>query len=253
MKVIAKLAGGSHLYGLNTPASDYDERYIYMYDDVSNIIGLDKNECVDIREEGEDSVGYEVRRFLNLLEKTNNQVIEFLYAPEDSFTILHPFFRTLMRNRDMLISQERFYLSLKGYIMSELKLANGERTGKLGGKRKEALNKYGFSPKNFVQLLRLAYCGKEFFDSGAYPVNIKLANPEFAERLIMIKTEPEKFTKEELNNEVKLAEGYLDKSYEFSTGRPLFTRYDRDFANQMLFDIYYPMLGKLYAQNNLCL
>lgn len=62
---------------------------------------------------------------------------------------------------------------LLGYMQGERRLANGERTGQLGSKRKAHLDKYGFSPKNFTQLFRLASCGKALFEKGYFPVNMK--------------------------------------------------------------------------------
>ncbi len=254
MKILAKLVGGSHLYGLNTPASDYDERYIYMHDDIANIVGLDKNECIDSRNSIEDKLGFEVRRYLRLLRKTNTQVVEMLFADESEFTELHPFFKTIRANRYSLIDQNQFYKSMKGYIQGETRLANGERRGKLGGKRVEQLDKYGFSPNNFVQLIRLCYCGRQFFNDGNYPVKISKSDPILAEELIQLKTHPENFNKDFLNKRVAEMEVSLDKEYEARIGhRPAVSHFDSVLANQMLFDMYYPMLGKILAtQNSIC-
>lgn len=245
MKTIAKLLGGSHLYGLNTPESDIDERYIYAYDDVANIIGLDKNEHVDIREGGEDKLGYEVRRYLALLRKTNSQAVEFLYAPDSSFTILEPEFKLIRDNKHKLIDPHRFYSSLKGYIFSELRLATGERTGRLGGKRKEQLEKLGFSPKNFAHLLRLCFAGKTFFTHGEFPVCVKDHDSELHDELMRIKTKPEDFDKEYLVIEVAHAELNMDLAYGAALNTAMPTIYDHDFANNILFQLYYPILTKL--------
>lgn len=250
MKILAKIAGGSHLYGLNTPASDYDERYIFAYNDIGNIIGLDKNDTVDERDNGQDKLGYEVRRFLELCKKTNTQVVEFLFAPEEKFIELHPMFKRMRENKMKLINQDQFYKSMRGYIQGEKRLANGERTGDLGGKRKEALDKYGFSPKNFCQLIRLAYCGIEFFRNGNYPVDTRAWNPEVADYLVRLKTEPGAFSKEDLNRIVNALDAELEVEYKrvCETGKIIST-YDHAIANKLLFQIYYPILGRLMAED----
>lgn len=248
MKVIAKLIGGSHLYGLATPKSDVDIRYIYLYDDVANIIGLDKNECIDKRNDEEDDLGYEFRRYLRLLQKTNTQIIEFLYAPDSAFTVLEDEFRLLRDNKHKLIDTEQFYKSLRGYMSNELRLALGERTGRLGGKRKDSIDEFGFSPKNFSHLIRLGKAGAHFFKTGEYLVNLNHVYPDLHQRIFQIKTEPEKFTKEQLTAEAALISTELDLSYAASLQRPLVTYFDTALSNQIILDCYYPILTKLKNQ-----
>ena len=248
--ILARMVGGSHLYGLNTPESDLDERYIFSYTDIARIIGLDKTECIDSRDGKVDELGYEVRRFLQLLRKTNTQVVEMLFAPDESFTVLTPIFKKIRENKLQLIDQEQFYKSMRGYIQNEIRLANGERTGDLGGKRKAQLDKYGFSPKNFVQLIRLCKCGISYFIDGDYPVRIRDKYPELAKRLLEIKTEPERFTKERLNEMVRDMELDLQKAYAFrQTVKPV-SNFNMEIANQILFDVYFPILEKHNYEKN---
>lgn len=242
--ILAKMVGGSHLYGLNTPESDIDERYIYSYTDIARIIGLDKTECIDSRDGVTDDLGYEVRRFLQLLRKTNTQVVEMLFAPKESFSVLTPVFEKVRERRMELIDQEQFYKSMRGYIQSEIRLANGERTGNLGGKRKAQLDKYGYSPKNFVQLIRLCKCGISYFIDGDYPVKIGDKYPELAKRLLEIKTQPELFTKERLNEMVRDMEVDLQKAYAFRQTTTAVSHFDSNLANEILFDTYFPILEK---------
>ncbi len=245
MITLAKMLGGSHSYGLNTPTSDIDERFIYAYDDVANIIGLDKNECIDTRNTSIDSLGYEIRRYLSLLKKSNTQVIEFLFIDDEKFIEIHPIFKIIRENKYNLIDQDKLYKSLKGYIYGEIRLANGERTGDLGSKRKEQLAKYGYSPKNASHILRLAECGRSFFTNGIYPVDIKKYKQELYSLLMKIKTEPEAFDKVQLNTMFSSAEKLLDEAYTVSLGKPKLSNYNHDLANKILFDVYYPILGAL--------
>jgi len=251
MKTLVKLAGGSHAYGLETPQSDYDERYVFMHDDIANIVGLGKNEFVDKRNDTEDSFGFELRHFISSLRKTNTQVMEILFMDEEKYIEVHPMFLSeIKENRFRLVDPERYYTSLRGYIQNERRLANGERIGKLGFKRREAIDKYGFSPKNFVQLLRLAECGKAFFRGCEFPVNIKNWDEALWTKLMDIKTDPGKFTKEQLNDDVNLADNELELAFYAAKERGLenISHYNDELANDILFKFYYPMLGKLNAQ-----
>ena len=244
MKKLAEIIGGSHLYGLNTPESDEDYRYVYMQQDVPNIIGLDKNRHYEKRQEGFDEFGFEIRHFLSLLRKTNTQVVEILFAPPEAFTVLTPEFKNyVLANKYKLVDTHKFYKSLKGYIYNERRLANGERTGLLGGKRKAALEKYGFSPKNFAQLFRLFYTGTQFIKTGYYPVNIRKADPVLADALLEIKTHPERFKKEDLNKVCDDSERLLDEEY---TNTKVVHTFDEELANRILLNVYMPYLMSQY-------
>lgn len=243
MKILCKLIGGSHLYGLNTPASDYDERYVFMHDDIARTIGLDRYEHQDERGGEEDKFGFELRHYLGLLRKTNTQVLEILFA--EDFIGCHPLFKSLIiDNKYELIDSEQMFKSLRGYIQGEKALANGERTGKLG-KRKDAIEKYGFSPKNFTQLFRLAHVGIRFFGYGAYPVNIARDDPKFAKWLLDIKLHPENHKKEDLNKFVDIMEETLICAF---ANRSETYKFNEKLANEILLEFYTPMVCKLYGE-----
>ncbi len=239
-----KVVGGSHMYGLNTPESDYDERYIFMHDDLSNTIGLERFEHLDQRGGDEDKFGFELRHYLNLLRKTNSQVIEILFA--EQYLELHPLFNELIvKNRNRLLSTERMYKSLRGYIHSEIKLATGERTGTLG-KRKDAVEKYGFSPKNFTQLFRLAFCGKYFIKYGTFPTRISTVDEDYAEFLMRLKTSPQDFSKENLEKDVANWEQSLEETFE-GRDKSKDLHFDETLANEILLQFYFPVLAKHYG------
>ena len=44
MKILCNYLGGSISYGLNTPTSDKDERYLFLHSDISKIIGLERQD-----------------------------------------------------------------------------------------------------------------------------------------------------------------------------------------------------------------
>jgi hypothetical protein len=239
MKMLVKTLGGSTAYALNTPESDLDYRGVFVNTDPAKILGLEKLEHVQ-KQETDDIVYYEVRKFFELLRQGNTGALEILFT-EGTPLETTPEFEQLRAHRKSFVDTEKMFKCLLGYMQGERRLANGERTGQLGGKRKAQLDKYGFSPKNFVQLFRLAECGVALFETGEFPVNLEFYNPKFRIELLDIKVHPEKYTKEELNAKVDVAEARLRAAYEV---RKVNSVFDHDLANDMLRRIYLPYLLK---------
>lgn len=233
-KVIASLVGGSTLYGLNTPSSDVDYRGIYIATDNKHKAGFEKMDSVVLSPHNgdtEDATYYEIGHYLRLLQKTNTQVMEMLFALDSSFTYKHPFFDQIRSNRYSLIDSEKLKSSIRGYVQSELRLATGERSGQLGGKRKADVEKYGFSPKNFVQIFRLIRVGIRFFDTGVYMVNVKEHSPTLHAWLMDVKSSPEKYTCEQLEELVKQELEALEASIKNSK---VDLKFDIDFASDII-------------------
>ena len=214
-QTLCKYLGGSHLYGMNTPASDIDKRGVFMNLDPLYVYGFKRldNEVKQTAEE--DVVMHELTEFLRLAAKSNTQTLECLFAPLDAFNTLDPEFKQwVLDERFRFLHTDQLYKSLRGYLQNEMRLALGERTGELGSKRKNALELHGFSPKNFTHLLRLAECGTQFFKNGVYPVRLIDFNPAMHELCMRIKTTPEQFTAEELKVKALAAEELMVACYQ---------------------------------------
>lgn len=230
---LCELIGGSKLYGLDTLESDIDYRGVFVATDPVYLAGFKKIES-QVSNGNVDSVYYEIRHFLRLMAKSNTQLMEILFAPYEAFTFLSPEFRFLKEERRRLFDSETLKKSLLGYCYSEIKLATGQRSGRLGGKRKETITKYGFSPKNFVQILRLIKVGVEFFKNDRYMVNVKDVSPSYHFLLMDIKTNPEKFKKEALEDLVNEGLNYLKETMDKSKIKYTF---DYKFASQFILDL----------------
>lgn len=237
MKAICRITAGSRLYGLDTPDSDSDTRGVFLSTKPSEILGLDRQET--IKREDEDLLLFEFRHFLRGLRKTNTQMVELLFAEDSDFSLLEGEFGVVRENRLRLLDSRMLFKSLVGYIHNERRLANGDRTGNLGSKRKQSLERYGFSPKNFSHLLRLAYCGRRFFETDNYPVKIVRDDPEFRDFLFSVKTEPGKHSKDRLNELSDEAEEGLKKA--FDSRRSTF-EFDEVLANRLCLEFYLPFL-----------
>lgn len=235
MRTICQIIAGSRLYGLDTPESDTDTRGVFLNTEPENILGLGRFEI--FKKESEDLLFFEFRHFLSGLRKTNTQMIEILFAEDEDFSVLEPEFKKVRENKLKLIDSQKLFKSLVGYIENERRLALGERTGQLGGKRKQNLDKYGFSPKNFSHLFRLAKCGTAFFETGSYPVNMKRFDPNFRDFIFSVKTEPEKFNKEHLNS---LAQKSLDRLKIAFDRRKQDLEFDYELANSLCLEFHAP-------------
>ena len=237
MKMLVKTLGGSTAYALNTPESDLDYRGVFVNTEPAKILGLEKLDHVQ-KQETDDIVYYEVRKFFELLRQGNTGALEILFTEGTPIETTSEF-EELRANRKSFVDTEKMYRCLLGYMQGELRLANGERTGKLGGKRKAKLDKYGFSPKNFVQLFRLSFCGCALFETGEFPVNLEKYDPKFRDDLLDIKVNPSKYTKESLNERYLQAEAQLKQAY---VDRKVDSKFDEQLANESLRAIYLPYL-----------
>lgn len=234
---LCALLGGSNLYGLNTENSDEDIRGVFMNVEHSYILGL--NRFDELRRQNpatqEDVVLKELNHFIMLLQRGNSEAIEILFADDNQFVFLSPVFRALREHAANLIDSKKYFKCICGYMMGELRLANGERKGKIGGKRWEDVQKYGYSPKNYVQLIRLAWMAANFFETSKVQVNVKKYNPKLHEMLMAIKTTPENFIKEDLNLLVEAWDKRLKKAFD---GRDLTFSFKEKVANEFLLKAY---------------
>jgi predicted nucleotidyltransferase len=243
LHIVCKALGGSHSYGLNTPSSDTDWRGIFMHTDIHAVIGLGRFEHQQDKEGGKDEEMKEFRHALTLLRQANSQMVELLFI--EDWAEISPLWSYTIQHRKKLISSEKLFSCLRGYMQGELRLANGERTGKLGGKRKEALDLFGFSPKNMVQLMRLAWAGTIYFSRGYFPVQIAKEDSILAGLLLDIKTCPQKFSKNQLNDMAHQWEEALARSFE---NRKVDTQFDIAFANELCLRAYGPLVCERYNQ-----
>jgi hypothetical protein len=239
MKMLVKVLGGSTAYGLNTPESDVDYRGVFVNTEPSKILGLDKLDHLQ-KQEADDIVYYEVRKFFDLLRQGNTGALEILFT-EDAPLETSDIFAEIQANKLKFVDTDKMFRCLLGYMQGERRLANGERTGQLGSKRKAQLDKYGFSPKNFTQLFRLANCGISLFEKGYFPVNMKKHDETVHAFLLRVKTHPESYNKEQLNNladhyEIELKKAYENRNYSYT--------FDADLANEMLRKAYIHYLVK---------
>ena len=240
---LCKYLGGSHLYGLNTESSDVDIRGVILNTDPSFIIGLNRFDEERNMKNGNDIVYREFSNFIRLLHRGNTEAFETLFAPESSFSELSKEFKRIRIYRDELIDSEKLFNCLRGYAQGEYRLAMGERTGVLGSKRKTSLDKYGFSPKNCTNLLRLLYTGIHFFEHDKYVVNCREFGDDVFNKLFKIKTKPETYSKEQMWEDYKTYDAALVNAYD---NRKVTHKFNEVIANWLIVDMYFPYLEAYY-------
>lgn len=238
-RILCRCHGGSRLYNLDTPQSDIDERGIFLHSDPNYIIGFGRYEHEQNRSEGQDIEYKEYRAALGLIKSGNTQALELLN--NEKWLEIHPIWRRTQEKKHELLDSERIFKCLSGFAMSEKRNAF-EKTGKLGEKRKEAIDKYGFSPKNVVHYLRLTYTGEYFFENNIYITNLKEVNKTFCEILLDIKVNPESFKREALIGMCEVQDKRMKAA--FDARRETF-KFSEDAANQLILEAYLPVLKKL--------
>lgn len=121
-KPLFLIVSGSIAYGTNLPTSDIDIRGVFIQS-IDDILG---NKYLEqINDDNNDIVIYEVRRFLELLEKNNPTVLELLNAPEDCIYFKDPVFDLILNNSNKFITKICAN-SFGGYARMQIQKAKGQ-------------------------------------------------------------------------------------------------------------------------------
>ena len=208
------------MYGLATRQSDRDHIRVFANTEILQIFGLEKEDHY-VQKVGEDDYNFsELRQVLRLLKKGNPGSIELLYNTQ--WIEKSEVWGFAIQHRDNLLNSEGYFSALRGYAQAEIKAAKQVNTGKLGAARKKVLTEFGFSPKNYVNALRLLNQGAQFFRDGELKVNLFLSNYPLASQLLELKTCPANFKQNDLNLMVADAEKALVRAYEHRLFRTQF-------------------------------
>lgn len=111
---------GSQAYGTQTPSSDIDKKFVYILPQ-DFILGTGYVEQINVNK---DYVGWEIRRFLELMASNNPTVLELLNSPEDCIVSKHPLFDMILEHKDDFITKI-CKDSFGGYARQQIKKAKG--------------------------------------------------------------------------------------------------------------------------------
>ena len=119
IKILLAFVRGSYMYGTNTDTSDVDITFIYKQS--TNDI-LKGNYIEQLNIGGNDIVGYEIQRYIQLLSQNNPNILESLDIPDDCL---------IYKDESMDIFNQRDWISkltektILGYANSQIKKATG--------------------------------------------------------------------------------------------------------------------------------
>ena len=81
IKINYACESGSRAWGFPSPDSDYDVRFLYTKPRAWYLSVSEKRDTIDIMDGDFDAVGWELRKSLQLLKKSNVPAIEHLFSP----------------------------------------------------------------------------------------------------------------------------------------------------------------------------
>ncbi|MBG8553962.1 nucleotidyltransferase domain-containing protein [Hymenobacter guriensis] len=117
--ILFEAISGSRAYGTDLPTSDTDLKGVFILPE-TEFYGLDY--VPQVANDTNDEVFYELRRFVELLLKSNPTVLELLGTPEDCVVYRHPLFAAF-RAEDFLSKLCR--QSFAEYAVAQIRKARG--------------------------------------------------------------------------------------------------------------------------------
>lgn len=118
--ILFEVITGSQAHGTATETSDIDKNFVYILPE-EDILGIHYKEQLKIHK---DFMGYEIRRFLELLRTANPTILELVNSPEDCILIKHHAFNFLLEQKEKFITkacENSFY----GYAKQQRMKAEG--------------------------------------------------------------------------------------------------------------------------------
>jgi len=192
---------GSRLYGLATDESDYDYRGLvvcpheyYMgvnrFDqkemDANDIAELNKS--VDLEHTiplDSDIMIHDIRRFCYLALSGQTAFLELLFVPNELQIFTSPTFNMLHSKRNYFLSKA-IYTRFGSYAHNELEVAFGrKKKGKLGNRRRKLIKKFGYSPPNAANALRLMVEATQLLAYGQ--IVFPISNDGFRKQIMRVK------------------------------------------------------------------
>ena len=131
--IILLTLGGSYAYGMNTEASDLDCRGISLNSKKEILLGTDFEQVVDT---DTDTTVYSFNKMIELLCKSNPNVIEQLGCLPEHYLVFTDIGRKLIENRKMFLSQICIH-TFGNYANSQLRRLENKSARLVGQKQNE--------------------------------------------------------------------------------------------------------------------
>ena len=120
IQVLLAFVRGSHMYGTSNSKSDVDITFVYKQPTQEILKG---NYLEQLNVGGNDIVGYEIQRYIQLLGQNNPNIIESLDIPEDCLIYKHESMEVFHNQSDWL--SKAVEKTVLGYADSQIKKATG--------------------------------------------------------------------------------------------------------------------------------
>lgn len=120
MQTLFKAIVGSKSYGTAIETSDTDTKFVFQ-ESLEHILGFGGRDQYDVTK---DNVGYEIRRFLSLLQSGNPTVLELLFTPDDCVIEKHPAFDIVLANRNIFLTK-KCKMAFGGYAIDQIRKSRG--------------------------------------------------------------------------------------------------------------------------------
>lgn len=233
--------GGSRLYGINKPDSDYDVRGVFLAP-MDYWVGMKTVEQVTFKTEDKnyDFVLYDFRKWLRLTINCNPNVIETLFVDNDNPNVIYnsEIWRDFIKPEVLKFVNQSAYSGYNGYAYSQIQkmvIKNGNKTG-----RQEIVEEFGFDVKFASHGFRLIRQGIELLNTG----KITFPRPDFQDLLDI--RNGKKYGKSDMN---KCSDDWQNESKGLDIAlknSPLPKMYDFDKVNKFLMDIFNNFVYKEY-------
>lgn len=149
-RIIFSCVHGSKAYGTSTPESDTDVRGVIVAP-ATYYMGLDRFEQYE--PEGEDTVYFDIRKFVNLAMKGNPNIIEQFFIPPELHIVCTPYGKRLLQLRQEIVTKAIVKPHI-GMVTAHLKRLDAPYR-KCGEKGKAAIEKYGYNTKDACHIVRV--------------------------------------------------------------------------------------------------
>ena len=120
--LIFSAISGSRAYNTYIEQSDFDTRSIFIAPPEYTLGCLKHIDQVEIS--GEDTVIYELAKFIKLCVDNNPNIIELLYTDKKNILFIDPAFEEIRANRHLFLSKKAKF-TFSGYAMAQMKRIRG--------------------------------------------------------------------------------------------------------------------------------
>ena len=120
--ILGEFIVGSQSYGTNIETSDIDKQFVYI-ETLDRVMNATASEKLEITK---DYVGFEIKRFLELVRSANPSILDLTSSPEDCIISLSPIYKKYVIDNSKMFLTKKVKESYGKYASGQIKKARGE-------------------------------------------------------------------------------------------------------------------------------